>query len=573
MIGRLCLTAALGLAPLVTAAEDASKAASAPATASPQPDRADGPWVYLRVPFFSEEFASVPAAMVDDQVITVKEVTDALAGAHGARKDEQQAGKTDVMPILDRVIDVRLVCLEARNMGMEDLPEVKKAVADFEENTGRELLKERVAREVKADPAVVDRLYRDTVRQWKVRSLLFANESDAIRLKSAVDGGKSFDEVAKQAVADGKAKGGDEPQALTRDKALPHVVAVLEKAKPGEVSAPLKLQEGWAILKLEEVLYPDDAKARASAQRVAHAEALKEALRVYYEGIAKRFATIDQKLLKSLDFEARKPGMAALKKDRRVLAHIRGAKAITVADLASGLEEGFFHGVADAIKKKSVNRQKLEVFDGLLSKRVVPLEAKRLGIDASPELARRVETYRSSVLFSTFIGQVIAPKIQVTDEVARKYYEEHKKEYAYPAFYKLESLAFPSAKEAQAAVDKLESGTDFKWLNANSNQIKPAERKARLDGTLSQASLPKELAAALAGAKAGDHRLYADPSSQFYTVHVVDVVPAKEQPFEEVQPKIREHLFYEQLNAAVKEWAGKLRKASDVKVFITKVGS
>jgi hypothetical protein len=56
-------------------------------------------------------------------------------------------------------------------------------------------------------------------------------------------------------------------------------------------------------------------------------------------------------------------------------------------------------------------------------------------------------------------------------------------------------------------------------------------------------------------------------------VHVVDVVSPREQPLEEVRGKIEESIFYEGLNAAVKDWAGKLRKATDVQVFITRIGS
>jgi hypothetical protein len=51
------------------------------------------------------------------------------------------------------------------------------------------------------------------------------------------------------------------------------------------------------------------------------------------------------------------------------------------------------------------------------------------------------------------------------------------------------------------------------------------------------------------------------------------VIGATERPFEEVRDGIAQRLQNDALTAAVKDWAGKLRSARPVKVFITKIGS
>ena len=121
---------------------------------------------------------------------------------------------------------------------------------------------------------------------------------------------------------------------------------------------------------------------------------------------------------------------------------------------------------------------------------------------------------------------------------------------------------------------KLRSGTDYKWLNANADgQIRPADRKLGIEGTLAATGMPKEVATALAGAKKGDYRLHAGPDSQFYAIHVIDVVGATEQPFEEVRETIAKTLFNDGVTSGVKKWAETLRKARPVKIFITRIGS
>jgi hypothetical protein len=337
----------------------------------------------------------------------------------------------------------------------------------------------------------------------------------------------------------------------------------------------VKVQEGFAVMKVDGVSYPDDPKARAEAEKTVRAAAEKKALQKYYDGLVTKYAKVDKALLKKLDFEAKKPGIPALSKDQRVLATIPGAKNITVADLTGALVQGFYHGVDNGIKEKKVNRKKDEVFDGLLSRQIIPLQVKADRVTETAEFQRRVAVYEDTVLFSKFIEKAIIPDLKLTDDAVKAYYEQHKKEYTTPAFYKLEGIGFANLKDAQAALDKLRGGTDFKWLNANAEgQLKASERRLNFDGsTLVASGLPKDLAASLASAKKGDFRLYSDPNAQYYTIHVVDVTPAAPAPLSEVQDTIKQALFEEGLTKSIKSWSEKLRKAREVKVFIARIST
>jgi parvulin-like peptidyl-prolyl isomerase len=578
---HLILAAALAVKPALSMANPAS--ATPPAAAS-APVAAGGETTYaylsrdggtFKAPLFAAESENLPVATIDDDAITLRELMRAIGAAHGSSAAGKQAGAKNYLPILDRLIDARLLAREARQMGIADLPEHKQAMKGIREAAGRELLQGQVLKDVRPDPTELDRVYKQLVREWKVRSVLVPNRDDVNAFVKQVKAGKKFEDLAKQLVAAKKAKGGEEAQFLGRNNALPAVVTALEQLKVGALSEPVKLSDGFAVLKVEAVRYPEDAKARETATDQALATARKAALTKYYAGLLKRYAHTDQALLKRIDFEAAKPGLAALKKDQRVISRIEGDKAITVADLATGIEEAFFHGVDSAIKEKRVNKEKPKVFDGMLSARVVPLEVKRLAIEDSTEFKERVANAETSLLFTRFIEKAVVPGINVGDPECRKYYEDHKKEYSYPTFYKLESVAFTSLKGAEGAIKQLRGGTDFKWLNANADgQVKPGDRKLTVEGTLSANGLPKELAALLAGSKKNDYRLYADEANkQYFAVHVIDVVGAKEQPFDEVKEKIQPVVYQDAMTAAVKGWATKVRNASQVKILITRIGS
>jgi hypothetical protein len=583
---KLHRSASWGLAAALVAAiplvGEARPGAASPSGSAPPAGAGSDTYAYVvrdgqpvKVPLFSDEGVAIVVAKVEDEVITLADLTNALAAAHEPLGSETTgAGKRDSTAILDRLIEVRLIANEAREMGIDELPEVKRTIAEFREATGQEMLKARVIAGVKPDPKEAERAYRNAVREWKVRSILFGGELDAKQHGPKLREPNAFEALAKKLVAEGKAKGGGEPEFLPRAQMLPQILAALDKMKVGEVSAPIRVQDGFAVLKVEEVRYPENPKARAEAEAASLQSRRRKALEAYYAGLVKKYATIDKALLAKLDYHAAKPGAAALAKDERVLAKIQGGKPITVAELTAELSAGFFHGFDRAVKEKKVNRKKEEVFDGILAKRIVPPQVKADKIEETAEFQRRIADHRTGILFSKFIEKAIVPKLDVTEDKAKKYHAEHRKDFMYPAFYKLESLTFSNVKDAEAAVKKLRAGTDFKWLNANAErQVPPAKRKLAVEGTLAATALPQDIVAVLAGTKKGDHRLYEGPESQFYAIHVVDVIGATERPFEEVRDEIAQRLHNEGITKGVQRWAEILRKARKAEVYLTRIGS
>jgi len=557
----------------VPAAAPADAARPAAVAAPPEEAPAETTYVHLKAPLFSERFETFPVAQVEDQFIELRELTSSLAAAHQAHDPKARPDTKDFTALLDRLIDARLLVLDARDSGIDELPEVKRAIADFRETALTEALKAYVTRAVKADPEEVERLYRREIREWKVTSVLFAKPEDAKRAAGLVAGGKSLDDVGKRAIEEKKATGGDQTDFVPAARMLPAVAAAVDKLAVGRTSPPIQVTGGWAIVRLDAVRYPEKPGARADAEAKALAGKKVSVLRQYYADLARRWVKIDQRLLKRLDYEAPRPGFEVLKKDERPLVRIQGEPPITVGRFSAALEQEFFHGVAEAIRAKRINRQKPVLLDALVSRVVVPKEARRLGLDATAEYERKVADYESSLLFGTYVEKAIAPNVKVPEEELKAYYEQHRAEYAYPAFYRLEGMGFRDVKLAQAAVEKLRAGTDFKWLKANAEgQIPNEERTVVMDGGVYSArGMPPDMVRGLAGAKKGDFRLHS-AGDQHYVVHVLEEVHASEQPFAEVRKSILQKVTADHVGKAIKETAGKLRGIHDVRVFITRIG-
>ena len=521
----------------------------------------------VKASLFSDQYASLPVAQVDGQPVTLREFSSALAQSHGARSDSEKGGARNFVPILDRLIGARLVALEAHEMGIDELPEVKKQVDDFAMLQMRGVLEDEITRDVTADPNQAAMYFREAVREWRLRSVLFAKEEDARAAAAALKSGKSWDEATK------KGEQSDSADYVRADKMLPPVAAAVQELFAGQATEAVRVQAGWAIARVEDIRYPENAAERANAEERSLSERRLKALDKWSHALIAQTATVDEKLLARLDFEAKKPGLKALEKDKRVLARVKDGDSIAVADLALALEMKFFHGVDEAIKLKRVNILKEPTFRKMVARAAMMAEARRRHIEATPEFKRRVAEYKESVVFGAFVQRAILPGLEVTEAEGKAWYEKHKADFTYPAIYKLQSLAFGKAKQAQAAYDKLKAGTDFTWLKQNADgQI--AEDARALDFTgaaVSSTAMPSALAASLKGSRAGDARLYSG-EGQHFVIRVIGVTPEQVQPYLQVRPIIAKKLSGEKVTRAVDDWVAKLRKAHDVKVYLAKIG-
>ncbi|MBT0654580.1 peptidyl-prolyl cis-trans isomerase [Geomobilimonas luticola] len=572
-------TSSVGALPAFAAVEANPPAAVAgeakPGVAAVQPagetEAADEVSLDLRVPLFSKQFSRTPVAVVNDDPILLEELTTALASVHERPMPGKSTGKKNFTAVLNRLINVRLIVQEATNMGLDETPEVKKPVDDYAETTLKEHLKLAHARDAKPDEKVIEQLYRQEVKEWKIKSVKFEKEEDAKALAEELAKGGNFDELAAKLVESGKAEGSKEGAFMKPAGLLPQIVAAVSAMEVGKTSPVIQVGPSFTILKLEEIGYPDNAEAREKARQQATEIRRAAMVREYFQAMKKRYATIDKKLLDKLNFEAPKPGFKKLLTDKRVVARVKGEKPITVGDLADAVAVKFYHGIDQAIREKKVNDRIHSTLDEMLYNRVFRTEALKEGIDKTDAYRNSVKEYKSTILFGRFVEKVIVPEVKITEGEVADYYTEHKDEFSSPAMIKLKSLAFSKKEYAEAALEKLRKGTDFAWLKANAEgqATRSTSTFLEFDGsTLVTKNLPAAVLETVTGAKAGDFRLHGDPEGFFYVLAVVDLLPAKPSPLEEERKTIVKKVFGEKMNKAVEEWGNKLKKAYSVQVYV-----
>jgi parvulin-like peptidyl-prolyl isomerase len=547
-------------------------AATAACRATPTEDK------QLRVPLFAPEAEECPVAKVGDDVIVLRELSSAVEFTHVKRPpgslSTTKRPDMNFMPALDRLITTRLLVQEAREMQLDQTPEWKRELEDYKASRLRAALQRDAVRGVKPDAAEVDRLYKDAVREWKLASVLMDKEEDAKALRAAVEKGGRLEDLAKKAVAEKKGRGNGKSSFVPRKQMVPELLAAVRDAKQGALVGPVKLAAGWVVLRVDGVRYPNDPATRDAAKKASVARLEREAVRKFYLDLKKRDAVVDEALLKALDFEAGgEKGFEVLAKDQRTLVKIKGEAPVTVADLTQEIGMKFFHGLKGPIDQKRVNVYKDEAFERLLGQRLFAKEAAARKLASRPEYKREVADYERAFAFNAFVERVIAPDVKITEKDALGYYEQHKADYTAPEMFKLDGFAFPTVQQAQAALDKLKQGTDWTWLQTTApGQVPPEKRSFVFDGrTVSGPMLPPALAKAVAGAHKGDYRLCAASDAEVYVVRVAEYTASAAQPYPDAREAIAKSLFDRQLERAILDYAGKLRKAQRVEVLITRI--
>jgi hypothetical protein len=513
-------------------------------------------------------------ATVDGEPIRMEEFNQAIASSHGARPGKAKAGNVNFHPILRRLINTRLIMAEAKSMGLGELPEVKNMVADHSRKTLMELLLEQQVRDVTADPGEVDQLYKESVKEWKIKSVVFEKEEDAKKIEEQITAGMAFDEAFEKAVSLGIGKGEAQGQYLKQKELRPRIAELVSNMEAEAVSPIVFLsKKNFVIFKLEGVRYPDeeDATAKQNAARLALNQKRVRTANAYYAGLKEKYVTFHAEVFDTIDYESDSSQFEKLSKDPRVVAEIQGQDPFTVGAFTKALGKTFHHGVDAAIESGRVNKKKREVLEDYLQKQVLLKEALKQGMDNTAAYKQRMTAYENSVIFGAFMEKVVAPEIKMTAPELQKYYRDNIETYSSPELVRLQSLVFEEKGDAQEAMDKLSKGTDFEWLRSRAEeQIQNIKgRKPAFEGKLlAVRSLPSGLRKAVSGADSGDFRLYESPDGLYYVFQVYDVVRSEAQPFESVREEVAEKVYGDKLKQSVENWADQLREHYPVKIFV-----
>lgn len=513
-------------------------------------------------------------ATVNRDTIALDELVLQLESASDLGRLRQGRATQPELDLLGRMVTSRLIFQEAQRMGLDETPEILKEAEVQSRVILRDVLTERVTRNVKPDPAVVQKVFRELVREWKTTSLLFQQEAAARRAHMEISNGLAFATVGAKAVAAKTARFDGDDGYHKRDEYLPPIAEAIAPLRAGQLGPLVRIQAGYVVVQVVDIRYPENPEALAEARNRSLQERRGVAMTAHQNALRRDYAVVHKAVLKSLDYEAPKPGIDALLKDKRVVAEIKGAAPVTVADLTDYLQIQFFHGTDKASQRRRMNERKEDALEATLMRRLLNMEARKLGLDKAPAYRDRVRGYTESLVFGAFLNKVIAPVNKLREDELKRYYDANISSYSSPPMMRVRGLAFAKRTLAEDALRKLREGADFNWLSANAPGQLPKDTQGLLTfdaRPVTVESMPVGMRKALDGAKAGESRLYSSPQGFAYVLNVKDLIAPTSRSYAEVREELSKKLYEEKINRAVEEYGRKLRAQSKVETYLKRM--
>jgi hypothetical protein len=359
--------------------------------------------------------------------------------------------------------NIRLLVQEGREIGLVSLEDVKQLMDSFTEKRLRDVLLRKQIPHTALDEAEVAKRYATAQTLWRLKFLHFAKREDAEQFMKQLKKKVPFDKLYDKAQKERKAivnPGTDlTPSGALQDAVLKGV----EATKVNGVTPIIQIDDDYFIAKvLEKTTSPDDPEALENIRKEVYRVARQKEVNAYRDQLIKKYAVVNDKLVKELDLEAAEPGLTKLRKDDRIIATIADERPVRVADLIASFDGKYFHGVDRLVKDKKINKLKDEQVAEAVGWRLFDKEARMLNLQNSEEYLAPYREYEEMILFGAMVEKVVRQDVKVTDKDIEEYYQQHKEEFRVPEKISLEIIPFKTAKLAEDAQAKLKSGIDLK---------------------------------------------------------------------------------------------------------------
>lgn len=202
------------------------------------------------------------AATVNGQTIYVADV-ELEARLKGVIKpgEKIEPGSTEFDDILEELIEVKLLAMEALQRGLDEDPEARHRLNTARDNILGNILIEHVAAE-EIDEAAVRKMYEAQVQllepqmesEARVRHIMAPTKEAIDKIAAELKSGGDFAVLAARRSTDEATRldGGDLGY-MTAEEASPEFARVIREVPEAGVSRPFEDQQGWHIVKIDQL--------------------------------------------------------------------------------------------------------------------------------------------------------------------------------------------------------------------------------------------------------------------------------------------------------------------------------
>jgi peptidyl-prolyl cis-trans isomerase C len=248
---------------------------------------------------------------------------------------------------------------------------------------------------------------------------------------------------------------------------------------------------------------------------------------------------------------------------------VKEGKALVKVDDEELTEEGLKAELSLAYGDSILPGAKLEYLNRWIDNQLLYEEAKKRGLDKLPEVQIRAKQATKDVTVLSLLNDQIAKNIQISEDDARKFYQQNKD------FFKREQeevrashILFSSQAQADSASARLKKGEDFELL-ARELSLDSLTRNTGGDiGYFSLSNTDPVVARVASGLQTG---MVSPPFKTAMGYHILKVTDRKPKgsirDLEGVKATLMNQLLQEKRNQAISSLLGELKKKAKIEKF------
>ncbi len=214
-----------------------------------------------------------------------------------------------------------------------------------------------------------------------------------------------------------------------------------------------------------------------------------------------------------------------------------GSKVITVADIDKELSKippqfaSYF----------SSEKRKRQYVQNLVDREVFSKEAEEKGYLNRPDVKKRIEDFKKRLLWAEYVRDLsqMNTNVNVSDDVLKKYYEEHIKDYTEPEKVHAKHILVKTKEDAEKVLAELKKGTKWDDVARKYSIDKSNASKGGDLGTFTRGRMVKPFEDAVFSMKPGE---ISGPVKTKYGYHIIKLIsktPSKVKPFDMVKSVVK----------------------------------
>lgn len=509
----------------------------------------------------SEVDDTIALATVNGEPVTARDVV-ALFNKRHAGHAKFLGGEVEARRFLDIVIDDRLLVAEAYELGIGEMPEVKKYIDSFVRGEiSKYFVSSQITEAVKVTPEEVKSVWESSISLWiHARQITVGSRAEAEQVRAALLAGADFEALARAcSLAESRKRGGNIMTGWGNFH--PDWERVVFALAEGEISPVIETDGAFDVIQVTQRVEVQRPELKDVEKK------LEEAL--FLRKFEQRKTEVSDRLMEKYhaqilvkDYSAKVLRALLDSAPATVVATWDGG-ALTLAEVFDANELQPLVGGGDTLAVRKAIRDEIRQ---TLNAPLVALEAQALRYDEVPTVAKEIERYSDYVVESVLFRDHIFRSMKIGDEELRKYFEANAAAFANSEQRRVAQVLVPTKEEAEKVrAEAVAPDADFAALAKKYSRDMVSSASGGELGWVTADKVPSSFKEIL-DAKVGTVLNPVQTDSGWHVVKLLEIKPQSMPTLDEVKEKVREHATEAKRKELRAFWIDKLRKASDIRI-------